>query len=170
MTATPSAGAIAGTADVGAPALAVLLFSGAADGLSDPEANSATETFQVVVTGTSPMTNFPVQNNKVGNLPLQALNTGTGVVGPWPTGVAASAVSSAPNSLGVSIGPPANLILTPKVMQSQGITVTVSGVGMTAAAPFLVDIVPDPNAPLQVVIDTTHYTTTAQNVPTAPGP
>lgn len=115
------------------------------------------------------MANFQAYNDRIWLLPLiTTLNPTTGVTG-TPTG-ALTITSSNPTALAVAInqGRP---LLQPMVRNSPGITVAVSSPGLTSAS-FLVDVVDDPNAPLQLVVDTNaaDATTTAQNVPTAPGP
>ncbi len=120
--------------------------------------------------------NFQLYNDKVWTFPLKSQNA-LGVSTALPGTANPAAVSSNPASLGAAIiatGPPTggitgySLVLTPKVQASPGLTATVSNVGM-APVIFAVDIVADPNL-LSVMVDTVGDTTTAQNIPTAPGP
>lgn len=114
--------------------------------------------------------NIQLYNDKAYNFPLKAVNA-AGETQPWPAG-APGVVSSKPASLGVQVGGFPNFVVTlvPKVQASSGIIVTLTSQNMVPAT-FSVDIVPDPNV-LSIVVDgdVTHATTTAQDIPTAPGP
>jgi hypothetical protein len=115
--------------------------------------------------------NFPLYNDKVWTFPLKCQNA-AGAVQPGPTtGAWPTAVSDNPASLGASVvyqAPLFNLVLTPKVQASPGISVTVSYVGM-ASATFTADIVTDPNL-ISVAIDSADVTSISQSIPSAPGP
>lgn len=126
-------------------------------------------------TGESTMANFQAYNDRVWTLPaLTLINPATG--DPVSTsGIPFTVTSSKPSSLGVGFAVlplnSTNIVLTPLVQNSPGITVTVSSPGLTSAS-FLVDVVTDPNAPDQIVVDSNQADATSigQNVPTAPGP
>ncbi len=113
--------------------------------------------------------NFQAFNDKVWTLPLKCLNASSVAVA-FPAGSNLAAVSSNPASLGASIANGTNLVLTPKVQNSPGITVTVTGVAL-APAVLVVDVVADPNL-LSVSVDTTPAddSTVSQSVPVASGP
>ncbi len=109
--------------------------------------------------------NFQLHNDKVYTIPLKCQNA----TGPQPFPSFPVAVSSNPDSLGVSIGMgPFVLLLAPKVKLSPGITVTVSSLGADPAT-VVVDIVADPDR-LSVLIDSAAATSAVQAVPVAPGP
>ncbi len=120
------------------------------------------------------MANFQAYNDKVWlSPPVTFVANGVSSTTP-PAGSNPVATSALPNSLAtafVASGGTYHVSMTPKVMQSLGISYTVSGAGI-ASATYLVDVVPDPNAPPAVVVDQTqaNWTTTVQNVPTSPGP
>ncbi len=114
--------------------------------------------------------NFQVYNNKIWTFPLRCQNAAA-VSQPFPAGSSFAVVSSNPASLtaaATAVTGGYNLVLTPKVQASPGLTVTVTTAGM-APAVFMVDIVADPNL-LSVVVDTTAPTTTPLAIPVAPGP
>jgi hypothetical protein len=118
------------------------------------------------------MANFQAYNDKVWTLPaITLVNPSTNQAAAIPSGTAFAISSGLPNSLGVGMATGGHPVLTPKVVQSLAIPVTVSSAGMTPAT-FLVDVLPDPNAPLVIVIDSTQTDAASvlQNVPTAPGP
>ncbi len=118
------------------------------------------------------MANFQVYNDKIWTLPIKCQNS-SGVFVAFPSGSNLAAVSSNPASLGAVVTSTilgTNLVLTPKVQVSPGLTVTITGVAL-APINFMVDIVADPNL-LSIAVDTTPAdgTTVSQNVPIAAGP
>ncbi len=113
------------------------------------------------------MSDTQLYNDRVYAYPLVAMQNGATVA--FPAGL--SAASSLPNSLGAAIGGTESapiLYLTPKVQASVGITVTVTGASM-APLVEVYDIVADPNL-VSIALGSGAPTTSAQNVPTAPGP
>lgn len=119
------------------------------------------------------MANFQAYNDRVWTLPAPTLINPANNQSVSTNGIPFTVTSSLPDSLKVNFASPISnaIILTPLVQNSPGITVTVSSPGLTSAS-FLVDVVTDPNPPLQIVVDSTQAdaTSTGQNVPTSPGP
>jgi hypothetical protein len=114
-----------------------------------------------------PMPNLEIANDTVVTIPIQTQDAGGQVVPPQ-SGDTFTAVSSLPASLGVAVNG-ANLVLTPLVQASPGISVTVSDADGLTQAVQLCDIVPD-LSPKNIVLDLAGETTTSQPVPPNPGP
>ena len=117
------------------------------------------------------MPNLEILNDTIVTIPIQTQDAGGQVVPP-PAGAVFTAASSSP-SLGAAIAADASgnptLVLTPLVVASPNITVTVSDSSGQAAATQVCDIVED-LTPTNIVLDTAAETTTPQPVPTNPGP
>lgn len=113
------------------------------------------------------MPNLEILNDTVVTIPIQTQDA-EGVVVPAPSGDIFTAASSAPNSLGAAISG-TNLVLTPLVQASPGITVTVTDSSGLVSATQVCDIVAD-LTPKNIVLDIAAETTAPQPVPTNPGP
>lgn len=118
------------------------------------------------------MPNFELNSDAVYTIPILTTNV-AGTVEPAPAGDTFSVTSSAPASLGASIGKTAAggpaVVLTPLVRASPSITVTVSDSAGLVQAVQICDIVVDVT-PTNVVLDIADATHTAQPTPTNPGP
>jgi len=124
------------------------------------------------------MANLVIFNDKVWTSPpLTFVTNGVSSTTP-PAGSNPAVTSGLPNSLGAvmvvqnpALGVAYRIQLTPLVLASTSIPVTISGIGITSITYFF-DIVTDPNpkpvpALDQVIAD---WVSTSQIVPTAPGP
>jgi hypothetical protein len=113
------------------------------------------------------MANFELANDEVATIPI-LVDDAAGNPVPPPTGDTFTVTSSNPASLGAAISG-SNVVLTPLVQASPGITITVSdSAGLTSFAQ-LVDIVQD-LTPKAITLDLAAATEVGQAVPTAPGP
>lgn len=118
------------------------------------------------------MANFQAYNDKVWTLTINLTNPNTQAVTSLPGGTVVTATSGLPNSLGATIVGNGNQVrLTPKVVASPAIPVTLSATGY-ASQTLLVDVVADPNPVLALTVDQTpaDAQTSLQSVPAAPGP
>jgi hypothetical protein len=124
----------------------------------------------VTVKGTTKMADFPLLNDRVYSVPIQAIN-GAGAVEPDPNDVF-TAVSASP-SLGAAIAMDASgnpmLVLTPMVQAGTGYLVSVSDQNNLKAVSATFDIVQD-TTPVALQLDLADATSVPQPVPAAPGP
>lgn len=125
---------------------------------------------KTLMKGTGVMANFPLKNDLVYEVPIQAVNA-AGMVEPDPNDTFLANSSSA--SLGAAIGQNANgnpvLILTPMVQAGTDYSVTVSDSMGLKSVTAMFDIVEDAT-PVALQLDVADATTTSQPVPTNPGP
>ncbi len=119
------------------------------------------------------MANLQFYNDKAWTSPsITLVNKTTGVASAPPSGTAFAATASPP-SLALTFlggGGGTQIKHAPLVQNSIGIAITVSATGYFPQT-YLADIVADPNA-LTVNVDQNlaNWSTTAINIPTAPGP
>lgn len=117
------------------------------------------------------MPNFELASDEKATVTILVRDAGGDVV-PAPTGDVFTVASSSP-SLGVAIGAntagnPA-VVMTPLVVASPNISVTVSDSAGLAAFVQIVDIVAD-TKPAAIGLDIANVVETPQPTPTAPGP
>jgi len=117
------------------------------------------------------MPNFELASDEVATVTI-LVRDGAGDIVPAPAGDVFTAASSSP-SLGVAVGPDAHgnpaVVMTPMVVASPGISVTVSDSAGLAAFTQAVDIVAD-KAPKAIGLDIAGAVETPQATPTNPGP
>jgi hypothetical protein len=118
------------------------------------------------------MPNFELPSDEVATVTIKTTNS-AGIVEPMPAGDVFTATSSAPASLGVTVGKDAAgapaIVLTPLVQVSPNITITVSDSAGLAQAVQIVDVVLDVN-PKNIILDVPGAVLTPQPTPTATGP
>lgn len=120
----------------------------------------------------TPMPNYELSNDTVATIPILTTDS-SGTVVPMPAGDVFTVASSNAASLTAAIGATAAggpaVVLTPLVVASPGLTVTVTDSSGLVQDVQIVDIVADVK-PANVILDLANATTTTQPVPTSPGP
>lgn len=122
------------------------------------------------------MANQQIFNNEVTQIPLDCELESTQAAEAWPSGVSFTAAvvpSTSASASVVALAPGGQswvLQITPLVQQSLGMVVSWNVPGMLGGS-ITLDLVANPNT-LQAIADTnqSHWTTTLQAIPTAPGP
>jgi hypothetical protein len=118
------------------------------------------------------MPNFELASDEVATITILVRDAGGDVVSA-PSGDTFSVTSSLPNSLAATIGADAHgapaVVLTPLVVASPGISISVSDSAGLAAFTQVVDVVAD-TTPKAIGLDLATVEETPQATPTNPGP
>lgn len=125
-----------------------------------------------VTRGGKPVPNYELPNDEVVTITIKTTNQ-AGITEPYPAGDTFTVVSNNPASLNAVSGTDANgnpaAVINALVQLSPNVSFSVSDTAGLNSASQMVDIVQD-KTPRNIVLDLADATSTAQPVPTNPGP